>query len=164
MGKTLKGLKKRVKLVSSNEKKNRQIYELIQLENDCFGMDYSEEYEQCRTCNILSEFEDRRGPLYEFCKEFTLKGGEELSEKEESEPAQEEHEEQDGKTKTKKEKSMKEEKVVKGVPKSAVPKFLNKSKELIAEGKNDEEVLAALTGIFKGNVKRAEKYLKWGKV
>jgi len=149
MGKVLRDLKKRIKIVSPNEKKNLQIYELIQLDNDCFGVDCSEEYEQCRTCNILAEFEDKRGPLYEFCKEFMVRGGEEEVGKvpEEEKVEEQDQEKEDEMKKKEKSKPKKEEKKMEaeeGKTKIKKVSGLKLAKELFADGKTEEQVISQL--------------------
>jgi len=67
----LKSVKREIKVISPDEKKNKEVMELIQNENDCFGIGFLEDSEQCATCTILAELADKREPLREFCKEFT---------------------------------------------------------------------------------------------
>jgi DNA repair exonuclease SbcCD nuclease subunit len=71
----LKGVKKEILIVSSDEKKNMEVKDLIQNENDCFGVGWLEDSDCCAKCTILSQVVDRRAPLWEFCKELSTEGG-----------------------------------------------------------------------------------------
>lgn len=67
----------------------------IDLKKEDLYVDYSKSYDECRQC--LAEFEDKRSPLYEFCKDFMekWKGGVEKS-PEKAEPEQIPEEEKEG--------------------------------------------------------------------
>lgn len=61
----------KIKIVSSDEKLNQKIEQLLRHPHDCFG-DFNGELQPCKDCLILSEVDERREPLSTFCKEATL--------------------------------------------------------------------------------------------
>jgi len=104
----LKDVKKRIRIVSSDEKLNAGVLDMIKQEHDCFGVDYGPDQEECKKCTIFAELDDRRATLWEFCKELTPAAVQRREEeKEEKEPLREEKKEETKKEKeeTKKEKA-----------------------------------------------------------
>jgi hypothetical protein len=65
-------VKENIKIVSSDEILNEKILALLKQSNDCFGIGYVEMSKECKECNILSEFEDKRVELKELCQDLTL--------------------------------------------------------------------------------------------
>jgi len=66
----LKEAKKKIKLESANPDTNRYFQNMIQDSEDCFGKNYKEDHLECQNCTILANLDDRREPVYVFCKEL----------------------------------------------------------------------------------------------
>lgn len=151
----LKIVKKSIKIVSPDEKLNKQLLGMIQSDHDCFGIDFAESYDECKKCTILAELKDKRSPLWEFCKELTLtkkEGGEE------PEPEKEEEKEEAEEKGEKEEKEDKEGKLA---------GLASVAKELLAAGKSAKEVEKEIVKRYldKGRdeafaLKRAKLYIK----
>ena len=169
----LKIVKSNIKIVSPDEKLNTQLLSMLQPDTDCFGIDYSEMHDECKKCTILTEYKDKRSPLWELCKEVcqveTVKEGEgeekkeEWEKKEEKEETKEEGkgEEKEGEVEEWKEKEWKE----KG-KKGKLSGLASLAKELLDAGKSEKEVEAEIVKRYvdKGRdkafaLKRAKLYI-----
>ena len=149
----LKIVKKSIKIVSPDEKLNKQLLGMIQSDHDCFGIDYSETYDECKKCTIMAEYKDKRSPLWEFCKEVTSSKKEGLIEEPEPEPEKEEKGEEKG-----------EEKEEGGKKLSGLAAF---AKEQLNAGKSKKEIEKEIVKQYlaKGRdeafaLKRAKLYIK----
>jgi len=135
----LKIVKSAIKIVSPDEKLNRQLLSMIQPDTDCFGIDYSEMHDECKKCTILTEYKDKRSPLWELCKEVcqvteTVKE-EEVEEKEELEKKEEKEETKEEEEGKGEEKEWKE----KG-KKGKLAGLASFAKKLLDAGKSEKEV------------------------
>jgi hypothetical protein len=70
----LKEAKKKIKLESANPDTNRYFQNMIQDSEDCFGKNYKETHPECQSCTILANLDDKREPVYIFCKELSEGG------------------------------------------------------------------------------------------
>jgi hypothetical protein len=127
-------VKKKIQFVSPDKEDNQDLYNRIQIKDDCFGMGYLEGDKYCIQCVVLAELEGRREPLSTFCKEMT--GFLELVKEPES----------------KSEVKLKAKGVTKTMKKEGNIGSVTGTSELIramlAEGKSQEEIVAALTPMF----------------
>jgi len=172
----LKETKKKIKIVSPDEKLNAKVLDLLGQEHDCFGVDYGEDHDECKKCTIFAELGDRRATLWEFCKELTgkhgvtvtsVKEGNDEMTKEEKSKGGEDMEEEEKVDEKKEEKQEKKEKKVKVEKAEKVP-FREGSARLFAynklkEGMKEEELLTLICKDFKMKESNARAKIKTAK-
>jgi len=66
MLKELKELKNNVLIVTADEVLNKKMMDSIQSEKDCFGT-FSKDFDDCRTCSLITELENKRDKLWVIC-------------------------------------------------------------------------------------------------
>lgn len=89
----LKKAKETIIICGSDESVNKDLLALIQrpMDQDCFGMQFLEETEECQKCVVLAELDGRRESLFVFCKELTgLRTPKEKEEKKEKKEVKDE--------------------------------------------------------------------------
>lgn len=164
--KELKVIKSTIKIVSPDEKLNKQLLGVLQMDHDCFGTDYSEMYDECKKCTILAEYEDRRAALWEFCKEICQSEGEKEREEEEEEEQEVKEQEKEEEEKQEGKEQEQEEEEKKG-GKEKLSGMASFAKELLDQGNSEKEVEKIITKKYldKGRnevfaSKRAKLYIK----
>ena len=67
----LNEVKKKIQFVSPDREDNSDLYDQLKNPDDCFGKGYQEGDKYCVQCVVLSELDGRRESLSTFCKELT---------------------------------------------------------------------------------------------
>jgi len=62
-------------IVITDRTVQQQIETQIQVDNDCFGSEWSSSAGECRLCTIVANIKGISRPLWVFCEELTRTGG-----------------------------------------------------------------------------------------